>query len=310
MKVRDLVPEQNYCFSGDGDWDIQGITFADCAAVDDIAIAFTEKEIERTEAQVVLTHLLVQRHDKMVVYTVHGLYEAAVELAERLVAAGYYRDYGLPVAYTLTPDMVRLGKDCHIGHNVRIEGFTTIGDNVTIGDNTYIGENVSIGSDVMIGKNCILKPGARIGTAPFFPYKDNVPCSFAGIGTVILDDNVSVGVNTVIQRGTFSNTVVEQGTAIGDLVVIGHDVSLGEHCLIVSEAGISSRVTVEKYAKVLGSSCVAEGVHVGPHAVIMGNSGVSHDVKAGETVSGRYGRNHQEEIKLAARLRRLAKRRK
>lgn len=310
MILKDLVSNKKYCYSGDGDIDIQGITFADCASEDEIAIALTEREIDNTKAKVVLTSLPVQRTDKIILFTVYGIYEAAVELAERLIEAGYYPDYRLPASYTLTKDLVRIGKDCHIADNARIEGFTTIGDNVIIGENTWIGENVSIGSDVIIGSGCIIKAGAKIGSPSFFTYREDAPCTFAGIGTVILSDNVSVGVNSVIQRGTFSNTIVENDTSIGDLVVIGHDVSLGEHCLIVSMTGISGGVSTEKNVRVYGHSCVAENLHIGRNAVILGNSAVWRDVSAGDVISGLYGREHKEEIKLAAVLRRMAKRRK
>ena len=116
---------------------------------------------------------------------------------------------------------------------------------------------------------------------------------------------VEVGCNTVIQRGTLSDTIIGDGTLIGDLVEIGHDVKAGVGCLIVSQVGISGSVTIGDGVEIYGQAGVANRLDIGDGATIMAKAGITRNVKPGVKVSGMFGREHAQELRARAKLKKL-----
>jgi len=130
----------------------------------------------------------------------------------------------------------KIGKNCSIGKNVYIGDYTVIGDNATIGDETKIDSGVSINSNAIIGKNIVIKPGAVIGYDGFgFERNEKGEYEkFPHRGNVIIEDDVTIGANSCVDRGTFGNTVIGRGTKIDNLVHIGHNSIIGKHCVITA----------------------------------------------------------------------------
>ncbi|MBO9194060.1 UDP-3-O-(3-hydroxymyristoyl)glucosamine N-acyltransferase [Rhizobium sp. 16-449-1b] len=188
--------------------------------------------------------------------------------------------------------------------NVEIEPFAVIGAHAEIGEGTRIGAGAIIGPGVKIGRDCtiasgasilcslvgnrvIIHNGARIGQDGFgYAPGPRGMIKIVQIGRVILQDDVEVGANTTIDRGTMDDTVIGEGTKIDNLVQIGHNVRIGRHCAVVSQVGIA------------GSAIIGDGVQIGGHSGIRGHitindgaqiaamSGVVSDIPAGERYGG------------------------
>jgi UDP-3-O-[3-hydroxymyristoyl] glucosamine N-acyltransferase len=189
-------------------------------------------------------------------------------------------------------------QDCSIGANVVIEAGARLGARCEVGANTVIGGKVEIGDDCRIAANVtlshcrlgarvVLHPGVRIGQAGFgFAPDPAGPIKIPQLGRVIIGDDVDIGANTTIDRGSVHDTVIGQGTMIDNLVQIGHNVVIGRGCILVSQVGISGSTTLGDFVVVGGQAGMAGHLRIGDRARIGAQSGVIRDVKPGETVIG------------------------
>ncbi|MBR3746498.1 MAG: UDP-3-O-(3-hydroxymyristoyl)glucosamine N-acyltransferase, partial [Selenomonadaceae bacterium] len=116
---------------------------------------------------------------------------------------------------------------------------------------------------------------------------------------------VEIGSNTVIQRGTFSDTIIGAGTIIGNLVELAHDVKIGEDCLIVSQVGICGNVTIGKRVQIFGQAGISNWVTIGDDAIVLAKSLVTKNIRAGQKVSGMFAREHRDELKHLAKLKKV-----
>jgi UDP-3-O-[3-hydroxymyristoyl] glucosamine N-acyltransferase len=219
-----------------------------------------------------------------------------------------------------------VGRNAHIGAGVSIAAGAVLGDDCSIGDGTMIAANVVIGAGVEVGAKCKLFPnvvlysgarlgdrvaihgGAVIGSDGFgYVYRDNAHQKIPHVGRCIVGNDVEIGANTTIDRGSISDTLIGAGTKIDNLVQIGHNVSIGRLCLIVAQAGIAGSTVIEDGA-VLGGQVGTKGhITIGKGAQVAGQSGVFGDVPAGETWSGYPARPHKEALRAQAALLKLAK---
>ncbi|PCI42015.1 MAG: UDP-3-O-(3-hydroxymyristoyl)glucosamine N-acyltransferase [Rhodospirillaceae bacterium] len=195
---------------------------------------------------------------------------------------------------------VQIGKNCSIGANA------TIGDNVKMGDGCWIGANTTVQFTVM-GKACVIHPGARLGQDGFgfAPGADHIKVPQLGI--VRLEDNVDIGANACIDRGTGPDTVIGSGTKIDNMVQIGHNVQVGNGCLFPALSGISGSTKVGNYVMMGGAAGIAGHLNIGDGARIAGQSGVMRDVGPGETVAGSPAFPAKEYWRQLAAVRRLIK---
>ena len=151
--------------------------------------------------------------------------------------------------------MIEAGAE--IGPRSRIGPSAVIGRGVVVGRNCRIGANVSI-SYALLGARVYVYPGARIGQEGFgfATTKDGFP-SVPQLGRAILEDDVEVGANTTIDRGSARDTVIGAGTRLDNFVQIGHNVVLGRYCVIVAQVGISGSTTLEDFVRVGGQAALA-----------------------------------------------------
>ena len=186
---------------------------------------------------------------------------------------------------TLEPGVV-LGEGVRIGRGTRIGANTVIGPGVQIGRDCVLGSNVSVGF-ALIGDRVKLYAGARIGEAGF-----GAAGTTAGVmdipqlGRVILQDGVTVGANSCIDRGAYDDTVVGENTKIDNLVMVGHNCVIGRNCLLVANTGISGSVTVGDNVIFGGKAGVGDHITIGEGARVEAGAGVLADIPAGETWSG------------------------
>ena len=305
MKLKYIAEKIGCTIVGESNMEINAVKYADDANVNDIAIAFSEKEISHTKALVVLTEPKIVFTSKNLLYCSYNSINATlVKLVELFVQAGIYNNYSMPINYRLAPNGVMLGSHIVIGENTSIAPFTTVGNNVVIGKNCIIGPNVFIGSDTYVGNDVTIHAGARVGVDSLFHYIENGENKhFCGVGRLLIEDGVEIGYNTIIQRGTLAETSVGTRSIIGNLVEIAHDVKIGADCLVVTQSGIAGNVRIGKNVKIFGQVGIANKVVVEDNAVILAKSRIIKNVRSGDVISGMYGRNHFQELKLRARIR-------
>jgi UDP-3-O-[3-hydroxymyristoyl] glucosamine N-acyltransferase len=160
-----------------------------------------------------------------------------------------------------------------------------IGPDVRIGRQCAVGAHASI-LHALIGDRVIIHPGVRIGQDGFgFLPSRHGHQKIPQTRRVIIQDDVEIGANTTIDRGATRDTIVGEGTKIDNLVQIGHNVSIGRHCLIVSQVGISGSVTIGDFAVLGGQVGVADHLTIGEGAMLGAKAGVMSNVPAG----GRWG---------------------
>jgi len=175
---------------------------------------------------------------------------------------------------------VRLGRRCRVGAN------TVIAEGVEIGDDCRIGANVTI-SHALIGARVVLHPGARIGQAGFgFAPDRAVPVKIPQLGRVVIEDDVDIGANTTIDRGSGHDTVIGAGSMIDNLVQIAHNVVLGRCCILAGQVGISGSTQLGDYVMIGGQGGLAGHLQIGAGARIAAKAGLMRDVPAGAAVSG------------------------
>ena len=197
----------------------------------------------------------------------------------------------------------RIGKGCHFMPGVRIHNGAVIGDNVAIHANTVIKEGTVIGNNVTIDSN------SSIGNFSF-EYMLNSAGDYErleSIGRVIIEDDVDIGCNNTIDRGTLGDTVIGRGSKIDNLCQIGHDCHIGQHCLIISQSGVSGHTTLGNRVTVHGQSGIAGHLDVGDGTVIQAKSGVSRSCPARSKLFGYPARDSRQYMKSLATLNALSK---
>ena len=188
--------------------------------------------------------------------------------------------------------------DCTIGANVVIEAGAKLGARCQIGANSVIGPGVELGDDCvvaanvtlshcLIGARVVLHPGVRIGQAGFGFAPDAAgPVKVPQLGRVVIGDDVDIGANTTIDRGSGHDTVIGPGTMIDNLVQIAHNVVLGRGCILAGQVGISGSTKLGDFVMAGGQAGLAGHLNIGTAARIAAQAGLMKDVAAGETVVG------------------------
>ena len=209
--------------------------------------------------------------------------------------------------------------DCDIGPNVVIERGVRLGQRCRVGANTVIAAGVEIGDDCriaanvtlshcLIGSRVVLHPGVRIGQDGFgFAPDPKAPIKVPQLGRVLIGDDVDIGANTTIDRGSGHDTVIGSGSMIDNLVQIGHNVVLGRCCILAGQVGISGSTRLDDFVVVGGQGGLAGHLRIGSGARIAAKSGLMRDVPAGETVCGSPAVPLSEFMRQTAVLQRLAK---
>ena len=216
----------------------------------------------------------------------------------------------------LGPNVV-IGEYAEIGNNTKILANGYIGNGAKVGANCFFHAGVNIGDRVIIGEKVILHHGVSLGADGFSFVTENpnnieqarqdgeikendvnqVIFKIPSIGSVIIGNNVEIGANTAIDRGTIEDTIVGDNTKIDDLVMIGHNCRIGKGCMIVSQVGIAGSCVIGDRVVIAGQAGLADHLKIGDDSIIAAQAGVSKSFPAKSIVVGSPAMPRKEFIK-------------
>ena len=207
---------------------------------------------------------------------------------------------------TVGPNAV-VGEGTRIGANARILAGSVVGRFCTLGDDVTLHPRVVLYADCVFGNRVAIHSGAVIG-ADGFGYRpvNGVHQKVPQLGNVVIEDDVEVGANTTIDRGTFGSTRIGAGTKIDNLVMIAHNCRLGKHNVIVSQVGMGGSCSTGESVTVAGQVGIADHVHLGDNAILGARAGVHTDVPAGAFLLGAPAMPAREFMKVATEWKKAA----
>jgi UDP-3-O-[3-hydroxymyristoyl] glucosamine N-acyltransferase len=322
MLVRDIAEALGATLDGDGEIAIERLVHpARAERPSDLAIATSPQAaaaLAQTKAKAVVVAAAAPPPLRSF-SAVIAITEPRLALA-RLTALfdpGPPHERGIHPTAIIAPD-VKLGPDVCIG------AYATIGARSTIGAGTTILPQVTIGAEVTIGAQGLLHSGVRIGHncrigdrviihgntvigADGFSFAPDLMSASAftaavavqrihSLGNVVIGDDVEIGACTTIDRATLESTRIGRGSKIDDHVHIGHNVTIGESCILCGMVGISGSVVMGDRVRIGGGVGVGDHVRIGDQAVVAAGSGVATDVAPGAFVSGYPAQLHARTI--------------
>jgi UDP-3-O-[3-hydroxymyristoyl] glucosamine N-acyltransferase len=207
---------------------------------------------------------------------------------------------------TVDPGAV-IGAGAEVGSGTVIGAGAAIGVKVRIGRDCAIGPNATI-MHALIGDRVIIHPGCAIGQDGFgFVRGPRGAHKVPQVGRVIIQDDVEIGANCTIDRGAIRDTVIGEGSKIDNMVHIAHNVSIGRHCLLAGQVGISGSSTVEDGVMMGGQVGVADHLTVGAGAMLGAKTGLMNDAPPGARWAGYPARSAKQWLREVVTLERLAR---
>lgn len=219
-----------------------------------------------------------------------------------------------------------IGHGSTIGRDVTLDAYCVIGEGAVIGDGVSVGSHCVVGAGVSVGSRSRLFPhvtlypgsrlgdrvtlhsGARIGSDGFgYVHTGGEHRKIPHVGRCVIEDDVEIGANTTVDRGSIDDTVIGAGTKIDNLVQIGHNVKVGKLCLIMAQVGVAGSATIGDGCVLAGQAGLGGHITIGAGARIAGQSGVFGNVPAGETWSGYPARPHRESLRATGALFKLSR---
>ena len=217
---------------------------------------------------------------------------------------------------SLGPNVV-IGENVQIGDNTKILANGYIGNGAVIGNKCFFHAGVNIGDRVKVGNEVILHHGVSLGADGFSFVTENpnnieqarkdgeikendveqVIFKIPSIGSVVIGNNVEIGANTAIDRGTIENTTVGDNTKIDDLVMIGHNCRIGKGCMIVSQVGIAGSCVIGDRVVIAGQAGLADHIKIGSDSIIAAQAGVTKSFPEKSIVVGAPAVPRKEFIK-------------
>lgn len=341
MKLSDIATALNARLVGDGTIDVdRPVNPADADGPRDLALAMEPASLERLKGSPARAALLREGTEPpdghLKGYLLVGRSRYAMARLLDIFARPPHAEQGIHPTALVAPDAeigrgVRIGPYCIVGPKVRIGAGTTILAQVSLGAGASVGENclfhpgVRIGERVVIGHRVILQNNASIG-ADGFSFVTPEPAGVESakgtgevvatpqdlvrinsIGTVVLADDVEVGANSCIDRGTVSATRVGRNTKIDDQVMIGHNCIIGENCMLCGQVGIAGSTVVGDRVVLGGQVGVADHLSIGADTVIAGGTLIGFHVKPKSLLMGYPPQSQKDTLETLLNVKRFGR---
>ena len=207
---------------------------------------------------------------------------------------------------------VEIGKNSFVANGCSIEKDTKIGNNCSIMNNCIIGKNVTISNNVVIHENTIIgdytiiQSGAIIGSDGFGTVKNkNIHLNFPHIGRVVIQEDVWIGSNTTIDRGTIGDTVIGKNSKLDNLIQIAHNVKIGSSCLIAAGVAIAGSTKIGNNVSIGGQVGIIGHLKIGNNVLIGAKSLVTKSFNDNIFISGNPASNHRDRVERDIALRKL-----
>ncbi|MEJ2202485.1 MAG: UDP-3-O-(3-hydroxymyristoyl)glucosamine N-acyltransferase [Gemmatimonadota bacterium] len=219
-----------------------------------------------------------------------------------------------------------LGRGVELEEDVGIGAYTVIEDGAVIGAGTRIGPHVVVGRNARVGASCTIYPqvvlyadtvlgdrvmvhsGTRLGSDGFgYAFFDGAHQKIPHVGGCTIEDDVEIGANTCVDRGSVGTTVIEAGCKVDNLIQVAHNVRLGSQSMVAALVGIAGSTQIGKGVWLGGQAGLINHLDIGDGARVAVAAKVMRDVAAGETISGHPARPHREDLRKQANLSRLPK---
>ena len=213
---------------------------------------------------------------------------------------------------------VRMGQHVSMGKQVEIGDFVSIGNHVNLGDRVILGpgvvldDHVSIGDDTAVAANVVIKAHCRLGCRALiqagtiigsdgfgFAQEDDRHLKIPQTGNVIIGDDVEIGANNTIDRGTFGSTRIGNGVITDNLVHVAHNVVVGDHTLLLAQLGIAGSVSIGKNTIIAGQVGVAPHVTIGDYVMVGPQSGVGKSIADKQVFTGTPAMPHRLFLKVS-----------
>jgi UDP-3-O-[3-hydroxymyristoyl] glucosamine N-acyltransferase len=301
-------------------YDVRGIDEAGEGDITFIANPRYKSKLEETGASAVLVSSEITTSTKNLLI-VDDPYRALARLLSLfypeekdpvMVSQGAHIDEsaGIAEGVTIYPG-VYVGKNAQIEKGVILYPGVCIGNHVVIGEDSILHPNVTVYRKCRIGKRVILHAGVVVGSDGFgFANPGVENFKVPQVGIVQIDDDVEVGANTTIDRGTLGKTWIKSGVKIDNLVQIAHNVIIGENSIIVAQVGISGSSKLGNRVIVGGQAGLVGHIEIGDNVMVAARSGVHDDVEPNSIISGTPHMPHQKWLRLQACIPKLPEMRK
>jgi len=280
-----------------------------------------ESFLYQTDASAVIVSkdLTLKKPVKTALIRVSDPYLAFTILLQKYQELVEKKETGIQVP-SYVADSARISENVFVGRFTQVDAGSQIGKNSQIYDRVSIGKNVTIGcdctiypgvviyKDCIIGNNVVIHANSVIGSDGFghAPQGDGTFKSIPQLGNVVIEDDVSIGSNTTIDRATMGSTIIRKGVKIDNLVQIAHNVEIGSNTAIAAQTGISGSTKVGENCLIAGQVGVAGHITIAPKTIVTGQSGVTKSVKIpGQTLGGTPASNNVDFLKRNALIRQL-----
>jgi len=280
---------------GDANATLTGFANADSAKPGDLTFAETEEfflAAENSAATAIIAGKNSSSTKKIIIRVDNPRLAFAKALAvffpEPKFIAGIHPSAAIAASAQIDPT-AHIGPHCTVGErvqvgaNVVLQAGNFIGDDAVIGDETNLFSNVTIYPRTQIGKRVRIHAGAVIGSDGFgYVFDSGFHRKVPQVGNVVIGDDVEIGSNTSVDRGALGSTIIGKGTKIDNLVQVGHNVELGEYCILCAQVGIAGSAKLGKYTVLAGQVGIAGHLKIGNQVTIGSKSGVMHNIPDGE----------------------------
>ena len=338
--IKQIADELGAEAFGDLNLEISGVNTPSKASINELALAMDPSYEEALNSSDAITAIVWPGAD----WKKLGLSAGIIAPRSRYVLSGvtHLFEKKLEIIDGIDSSAI-VSESAILGKNVSIGAFTIIGERVKIGDNAKIFSHTTISEDSIIGENALIYSGVRIGArirvgnnficqsntvigVDGFSYVTPKPGAVEeakstgkitassrtegferinSLGTVIIGENVEIGANTAIDRGTIENTIIGDGCKLDNLVHIGHNVNIGNTCLICGQVGIAGSSVIGDRVVLGGQVGIADHISIGSDVIVAGKSGISSNVPSGRVMMGNPAMRMDLNIESYKAIRRL-----